>query len=308
MGTRSWDSTDFTTYASTSSVNRTKAVHEVFTARGMHANLDPSGFTTRESRNSPANPKSTPIILGLDVTGSMGRIAREIAVDGLGTLITEILARKPVTDPHIMFMGIGDVYSDRAPLQASQFETDIRMLEQLTQIYVEGGGGGNNSESYTAAWHFAQFHTSCDAFEKDARKGYLFTFGDECVPPDLSENSLEKIYGRGQETSVSNALLLQMLAPKYHVFHLMLEQGSFMAQSPAEVKDSWQALLGQRAVPVSDYKALGEIITSLIQITEGDAPEDVIKSWSGKTSVAVAHATRGVATQANSGAASVTRL
>ena len=71
-----------------------------------------------------------------DVTGSMGMIADALARKGLGTMVEEILARKPVSDPHIMCMGIGDVLYDRAPLQVTQFEADIRIAEQLEKLWL----------------------------------------------------------------------------------------------------------------------------------------------------------------------------
>lgn len=302
MGYRSWSADDYTSYASTSATySKATSVHEIFKSKTLDPYLDPSKFLVRESRNSNANPQSTPVIFGLDVTGSMGQIAREIAQEGLGTLITETFKRKPVSDPHIMFMGIGDVHYDRSPLQVSQFETDITMLDQLVKIHVESGGGSNDSESYNGPWHFAQFHTSCDAFEKDNRKGFLFTFGDEEVPPSLTEHDLKKLYGREQEVVATNEQLLDMLDSKYHVFHLMIEQGSHMRYSKDRVVNSWTNLLGQRAVPVSDYKKLAEVIISIMQITNGIDKDDVVKSWSGGTAVAVAHATRSLSAAKNTG-------
>ena len=215
---------DFTSYARTATAASASATHHgVFKSRAMNPLLDPKTFMVRESRNSPANPKSTPIIIGVDVTGSMGSIAHEIVKNGLGVLIKEIIARVPVSDPHIMFQAIGDADYDSAPLQASQFETDNKIVDQLEQIYVEGGGGGNAYESYNLPWHFAAYHTSCDAFEKDGRKGFLFTMGDENVPPDLTPSQLKKVYGRDQEVVATNKDLLEALASKYHVFHLIID-------------------------------------------------------------------------------------
>lgn len=51
----------------------------------------------------------------------MGMIADSLARDGLGILFNEILDRKPVTDPHLMFMAVSDAYCDNYPLQVSQF-------------------------------------------------------------------------------------------------------------------------------------------------------------------------------------------
>jgi hypothetical protein len=295
MGYSSTSTFDFRSYSSTAASYKAAATPTAaFKARSLDPYLDPSKFMVRESRNSVANPKSTPVILGLDVTGSMGTIAQYMAGEGLGNLIKEIVERNPVTDPHIMFQAIGDVTCDRSPFQVSQFETDLKLIEQLGKIHVEQGGGGNSFESYNVPWHFAAYHTSCDAFEKDGRKGFLFTMGDEMVPPDLTDNQLLQIYGRTQEPAATNKQLLEALSSKYHVFHLMIEQGSHMQFSGDAVRAAWTNLLGQRAIPVSDYKKISEIVISTMQVVAGVDKATVVKSWSGDTSIAVHRAIDGL--------------
>ena len=292
MGNSTFSARDYATYTTRASAYKAaKSVTEVFTASNIDAYLDPSKFMVRESRHSDANPRSTPIILGLDITGSMGHIAKEIAQEGFGILIKEILDRKPVSDPHIMFSAIGDVDWDEVVLQASQFEADIKIVDQLTKLCLtRSGGGGNWWESYNALWHMAAFHTSCDAFEKDGRKGFLFTFGDEEVPSDLNATRLKKIYKRDDEIVASNTQLLELLEEKYHVFHIIIEQGNHMRYHPKEVIKQWQELLGQNALMCSDYKKLSEIIVSAMQVMAGNDAADVAKSWSGDTSLVVAKA------------------
>ena len=77
----------------------------------------------------------------------MGNTAVEVAKK-LNEIMTNLY--EEVSDVQFMIMGIGDLYCDEAPIQASQFESDIRIAEQLDKIYFEGGGGGNGYESYTA--------------------------------------------------------------------------------------------------------------------------------------------------------------
>ena len=145
MGSGRWDSSTWASYSSRNVVN--KPVHEIYSRRGIHSDLDPKNINVRESRESSDNNSSNAIIIALDVTGSMSMVLNAI-IKNLNTLVSEIHSRQPVTDPHIMFMGIGDVrMGDRAPLQCTQFEADIRIAEQLQNIYLEEGGGGNQFES-----------------------------------------------------------------------------------------------------------------------------------------------------------------
>src|SRR6267142_2119270 len=121
MGSGTFNASAYRAYASTTTG---KTTDEIYTSSSINKLLDPKGVKGRESRDSNDNPKSTPLIVGIDVTGSMGMIADVLARKGLGTLFTEILDHKPITDPHVMFMAIGDATHDQAPLQVSQFEAD----------------------------------------------------------------------------------------------------------------------------------------------------------------------------------------
>ena len=105
MGYTRWNPTDWDSFSTTA---KTKRADEIFTARSIQAPMDPSKVSVREARDSVANPNSTPIIIALDVTGSMGIIPEYMIKEGLGTLVEEIIKRKPVSDPQIMFMGVGD--------------------------------------------------------------------------------------------------------------------------------------------------------------------------------------------------------
>jgi hypothetical protein len=143
-----------------------------------HQTLDPQGLERRESRDSEEHPQSNAIIISLDVTGSMGRVVRGIHGD-LPHLHELLLGHKYIPDPQILFMAVGDATCDQAPLQVGQFESDNRMDQNLENMILEGGGGGQKTESYELALYVAGRHTSIDCWEKRKQKGYLFMIGDE---------------------------------------------------------------------------------------------------------------------------------
>ncbi len=270
-----------------------KKTEDIYTARGIHANLNPLGVKVRESRDSVDNPNSTPLIVALDVTGSMGILADAIAREGLGVLFTSILDRKPITDPHIMFMAVGDANFDQAPLQVSQFEADKRIIEQLTQIYLEHGGGGNDSESYHFPWYFAAQHTVTDSFEKRGKRGYLFTVGDEETPEPLTREQILRFVGDTIETnSLSAEELLQMAQRTYDVYHIIIEEGSHARMHMNAVVNSWTGLLGQKVIRLKDHKKLAETIVSAIEVAEGRDAEESAKGWGSATATIVADAVR----------------
>lgn len=287
MGAARWDPSDWTSYASATAG---KATHDVFTARGMHDSLNPYGVKLRESRDSALNPASTALIVGLDVTGSMGMIADALAREGLGTMVEEVLRRQPISDPHIMCMGIGDAYFDRAPLQVTQFEADILIAKQLERIWLEKGGGGNACEFYNLPWYFAAMHTGIDCFDKRGQKGYLFTVGDEEPPAGLLASQIRTIIGDTLPDDLDSRALLSMASRMYHVFHIVVEQGSYAQSNLSRVMDKWGDLLGQRVLRLSDYRKLAEVIVSTIEVNEGKDHGAVAGSWSAATAKVVRHA------------------
>lgn len=286
---------DATTYRAFSDSVKNKTTDDIYSRR-MHKNLDPKGIGMRESRDSTDNPQSTPVIIALDVTGSMGMIADVIARDGLGTLFTSILDRKPITDPHLMFMGVGDANCDSAPLQVSQFEADKRIIEQLTQIYLEHGGGGNNFESYNLPWYFASEHTVHDSYQKRAKRGYLFTVGDEEVPIALSKGQIKQFIGDEVERDIEPSEALEAAQRFYNVFHVVIKEGSHARSNLDRVMSSWTALLGQHVIPLSDHTKLAETIVSVIEVAEGISAASSASRWGGRVSSVVLDAVRQVPT------------
>ncbi|MFL5381491.1 MAG: hypothetical protein ACJ8GN_03100 [Longimicrobiaceae bacterium] len=293
MGSSRFSADEWNRFAARSFAGKTK--HDVLNTHGMVAANDPAKLKNgvRKSRDSAVNPRSTPIIIAGDVTGSMDELAYLVLKESLPATALEIYSRQPVTDPHILVGAIGDVEcGDRAPFQATQFEAGATELGTQTQaLYVERGGGGNSSESYHLPWYFAAMHTSTDAFEKRGEKGILFTYGDEGVPPTLTRAQIARVFGTTAERDYTTAELLAMARRSWDVYHLVILEGSHARCHP-QVLDEWRALLGQHAIPVDDYTRLGEIIVSILQVRQGHDKDAVAASWSGDTSVVVRSALR----------------
>lgn len=279
MGSGSFDRSMYVAYANTATMRSDgtrKSAQEVFTRRSIDSKLDPKNIVLRESCDSLDNPNSTPVIVALDVTGSMGMIADRMVEVGLGQLMGGILDTKPVSNPHLMFMAVGDVAWDTAPLQVSQFEADIRIAQQLTDIFLEGRGGGNATESYDLPWYFAATRTKCDAFKKRNKKGYLFTIGDELTPNGVTAEQIRKVFGTASQCDYSAKELLDMAKEEWEVFHIIIEEGNYARSNLTKVVDSWRNLMGNRAIRLSDYTKISEVILSVMLVNEGADPEHVI--------------------------------
>lgn len=99
---------------------------EVFSQRHMSEEMNIKD-KVREARDSEEHPNSFPIIIALDVTGSMGRIPYELITEGFPKLMKKIMD-EGVQDLQVCFVGIGDHYTDRAPIQVGQFESQMNCL------------------------------------------------------------------------------------------------------------------------------------------------------------------------------------
>ena len=248
--------------------------------------FDPKRFGMRESRNSALNPQATPIIVGLDVTGSMGMIV-EAARRGLGTLLGEIIDRRPVTDPHVMALAIGDFTCDRAPIQATQFESDAVVIgKQVEDLWLERGGGGNHFEGYLGPLYMAAIRTDTDAL-REGRKGFLFTVGDEEPQQVLRAAEVRRFFGDPIERDLAAEELLSLVGRGWHYFHLMTSEGSHMRSFGRAVTKAWTSLIGQHALLLTDHTRMAEVIISTIEVISGKDKDAVAKSWSGKTSLVV---------------------
>ena len=284
MGYGSWTATSWTSYTTTRGYTDTSSASEMYTSHRMKDEFDPKNIKMREARDSAEHPNSTPIILALDVTGSMSSVLETVS-RRLGDTMGEIYKRNPVEDPQVCFMAFGDVECDYSPLQVTQFESDIRIAEQLNDIYFERGGGGNDGESYMLPWYFAARRCVTDAWEKRGKKGFLFTIGDEQCLPKLGKDAVEEFLGDTVERDLTAAELLTEVSRKYEVYHLIVDPVAY--QQPEK---NWKKLLGKNCIIVEDIAKIPEIIVSILEINAGKTADEVIDTWDGTTKLVVGKA------------------
>ena len=229
MGSGTWTRNAFTSYTTTkgysvsmdgSVTGMSANVQDNFKSRMLVTDLNPKNVI-RECVDSTEHPNTKPVILALDVTGSMGRAAMEVAKQ-INVVMTKLYEN--VTDVEFLVMGIGDLAYDCAPIQASQFESDIRIAEQLDKIYFEGGGGGNSYESYTAVWYFGLNHTKLDCWKR-GQKGVIITMGDEPMNPYLPKKALSAVTGDDLQSDVETAQLYADASEKFDIYHLYVKHG-----------------------------------------------------------------------------------
>jgi len=186
--------------------------------REVHADLNPKG-QVRECADSEEHPKTTPIVVAMDVTRSRGDDAKVI-YGKLPMFIGQIIMKGYVSDPIISFAAIGDATSgDKAPIQVGQFESDNRLDDVLSKIWLEEGGGGTGQESYELTAYYYARHSVLDA-NKRGKKGYFFFLGDEGFYSKVAKDQVKVWIGDQVNTDIDAAKIFAELQKKYHVFFI----------------------------------------------------------------------------------------
>lgn len=300
MGFGSYTARDWSKLKESSKLDEKSSASQIFTTTKLLEKFDPKFVNKRESMDSEDHPNSTPIIIGLDTTGSMGYLSTEIAKNSLNETMMKIYATNPVEDPQLLFSAIGDV-RDRAPLQVTQFESDIRIAEQLMELYIEGAGG-DSPEDFELLWYFAAKHTKIDSFNKHGKKGFLFTIGDADIHAELAWSDIERIFGdkkntatektllervlgeikgsvSGKETtsatgSVSSKALFAEASKMYEIYHIQLN-------NTGEVPKVFNSIMPGRiaVLPKGSVSTIPELIISIMQLSNGMDKKTVLSQW-----------------------------
>lgn len=281
MGSGIWTTSSFRDYSA--SVGRTVDAagalstdaitrQTLFRRTSLSPELNPYN-KVRECRDSAEHPNTLPVILSLDVTGSMGNSAKEIA-SKLNIIMETIFEN--TKDVEFMVQAIGDEDYDAVPFQMSQFESDIRIAKQLDQVYFEGGGGVNLWESYSYAWYAAWKHCDLDVWKRGG-KGIIITIGDEPLNPYIKSIYVEQVFGdKLQEAELATRDIYNAIKDKYDVYHICVSNYIIDEYKDEEFRE----VLGNQNVYRIDRKDLSKlsnIIVDIVNNHSNNAGEPVVK-------------------------------
>ena len=273
MGSGSWSASTYASYSCATKMGATvdssgylrtaMSNQEMFKSRKIDEALNPYNVV-RECVDSDEHPSTLPVILALDCTGSMGDAAVEVA-KRLNVVMTKLY--KEVDDIEFMIMGIGDLAYDHSPIQASQFESDIRIAEQLDKIYFEFGGGGNSYESYTSAWYFGLNHCKLDCWNR-GKKGIIITMGDEEINPYLPYEALTRSIGDTLQGDIETKDLYEKVCEKFNVYHIDVNHSSRYWEK--DVDESWKKVLGQHYIKSNLNSIDNDIVNIILDAVKKD--------------------------------------
>ncbi len=244
--------------------------------RKVHDLLDPkrpnkAGLVIRESLDSDTCPNSVPVAVLFDVTGSMRQVPQTFVLK-LNTLMATLVKKGFLKDPHVLFGAIGDATCDDFPLQIGQFETGNEMDDVLSKIILEGGGGGQNTESYELGMYYLARKSKLDSVDKRGKKGYCFIIGDELPYDSINKNEVSSVIGDTLEANIPTKDILEELRAKFEVFWIIPNQTSNFRS--ASVVDPLKKMFGQNFLKLENPDNICELIVTTIGFGEGfDADE-----------------------------------
>jgi hypothetical protein len=257
----------------------TAFMHDIAARAGktalLHKSMDVTRKTRRESRDVPGKQPATPIMVWLDVTGSMSQIP-SLLIQDLNKLMKLVVEGQVVTDPQICFAAIGDATSDRVPVQVGEFEADDKLAEaHLANIFLEGAGGGQNKESYELALWFAGNQVDTDAFEKRQEKGFLFIIGDEAPYPKVRRDLVKTYLGENIRQDVSLRDAVKQASEKFHVF--VIRPGGTSNYADPGVQKIWTGVLEEeRVIQQENWQDIVPLMAGTISIMSGETLDDTV--------------------------------
>ena len=234
---------------------------------GIHELMNPALMKNgvREARDSEAHPLSNPVAVLFDVTGSMQTVPR-ILQKNLPTLMGLCLRKGYLDDPAILIGAIGDATCDLVPLQVGQFESGNEIENDLNNLYLEGGGGGQQMESYELALYFLARKTAMDCLDKRQKKGYAFIIGDEMPYKKVKRKEVERIFGDVLQADIPIREILAEAQEKFEIYFVLPNLTSYY--NDPKILDCWRELLGQNVLRLEDPAGISELIASTIGLSE----------------------------------------
>ncbi len=206
----------------------------------------------------------TPLVVGVDVTGSMAQWPG-IIFQKLPVLYNE--AKLHLPDVDISFCAIGDANIDQYPLQVCDFAKGKPLEAGINSLYPEGGGGGGIKESYEIAAYFYARHCRLPQ-----AKHALFVFcGDEGFYERIKVNTVRKMTGATIAQDLDSYDIFAELKKRFDVYMLRVPYED--AEKDKAIHEQWQGALSRQTVlRMEDPKRIVDCIIGLtaIQAEEQD--------------------------------------
>jgi hypothetical protein len=176
----------------------------------------------------------------------------------------QIMIQQYLQEPAISFCAIGDAKTDKAPIQITEFGQGKEIDEQISKVFLEGGGGNNAVESYELAAYF--YNSNCEL--SNCELPFFFVTGDEGFYDHPDSNMIAKVFDRHPKTSLKGTDEFRKLCKKFNVFHI---KKAYKNQSKDDIiEKQWMNAVGEEHVLfIKNPKAVVDIMLGAIALTSG---------------------------------------
>ena len=280
-GSSQYNSSHVNMYYSTHNNVNSRSVEKVYNSSFLDSMIPSKSKLPREACDSPGCPNSRVVAIFYDTTASMNEFLMDLVKNQMKKIPVD-LPNAVSYDPQILFGGVNDIRGwcgTNYPLQIGQFEAGFNeMIDQLTSIYIEGGGSGNGSESYILAHYFAARYTHLESMEKRGKKGFLFIVGDDGPTPDLTSYEIEHTFGKPDPEfsgTLTSEDVLAMAEEKFNVYQIVVHGDAYNNDS-FNIMNQWKSLMGGHALDLSDYKCISNLIITIMRMYDGMTKSEAI--------------------------------
>ena len=223
-----------------------------------------------------------PLVVACDVTGSMGEWP---AVMFSKLPYLDIEGKSYLgPDMQISFMAVGDVMSDQYPLQVQPFGSGPDELPKaLKNLIIEGGGGGNQMESYDVAALYCARNVMMPNVKPDAKPIMIF-IGDEGLQSEIEKRHAKMANVTLKDYTISVRDVFEELKRKFSVYIVRKEY----SRNEAKIQAQWVTMLGaNHVIPLEDPNRIVDVIFGILagetnqlayftaEITSRQTPEQV---------------------------------
>lgn len=194
-----------------------------------------------------------PLIVGVDVTGSMQRWPFEI-FDRLPLLYQTLSQYRP--DLEISFVAIGDARCDRWPLQCTSFSKGFELDQNLKALHGEGGGG-DAPESYGLFAWWVHTHVTVKTNERP----FLIVFGDATMHDQVLEGEVRHVLGDELAQPVNATAIWRQVSRTWNTWFLRRPGGT----KGDGVDQQWSSAIGaQQIVHMDDEQRAVDYAMGLV--------------------------------------------
>jgi uncharacterized phage-like protein YoqJ len=227
-------------------------------------------------------------VIKLDLTGSMHK-EPERFLEKMSTLYEESNAalqgydskdmqKKAQNVPDVLsvsIIGIGDAYVDKYPLQVTNFEKRSGLIKSIKDIFPEGGGGGQLTESYELGAYYLLNHCKTPK----CKKPLCIIFGDEAPYDRVNCHQVKALIGDDLKQDLSTTEVLKELKEKFDTYIIQPEL-EYSEAEYKEVHEKWRKILGpQRVIVIESVARAVDCIIGLngVYSNNWDAAKDMLE-------------------------------